>query len=257
MRPGTVRARFHLPPDHRASGHIRKGLSTMRTPWKQTTKTSEHWINGLVRRYKAAVRPELPKELRAWLRGAYGRASPPTSKDIIFIDLKWFRCLPPSGHVEFHRTLDRLYLWATKEAGVPPDFANSWGDAVHAIYDSPPRAAAFSLAFVEAAREVDWRRLGLPGTTNFRAAVHRGRVWMLRDEILGRDLFVGDSLTFAARLEPVAVPGQVITSRAFAEAFAASGNQRFECRSLGTRFLPKTEHRFPAYELIRKGVDQG
>jgi len=223
------------------------------TPWKQF-KTASSWllIKDLVRRLGVADGKDPADEMRGWLKTVSRDWVPPTSKDIIFTDLKNFQYLSPSRHVDFHRMLERIYFWSVRMAGSRPLFANNWGDAIHVIYDSPPQAAAFSLAFVEAAAEVNWRYYGLPASTNFRVGIHHGRVQMHKDRILNRNLFVGDSVTHAARLEPVASPGEVLMSKAFVDALSASDDGRFECKYVGNKYLSKAEREYPAFGLYRK-----
>jgi class 3 adenylate cyclase len=225
---------------------------TKRTSWKQLGKTSEFQIKGLIRRLKVANGMAPADDLRDWLKAVSGDWIPPTSKNIIFADLKRFRDLSPSRHVDFHRMLERIYSWSTHMAGGRPLFANTWGDAIHAIYDSAPQAAAFSLAIVDAAAAVNWQYYGLSTDTNFRVGIHHGPVQMHKDKILGRNLFVGASVIQAARIEPAAKPGQILTSRVFADILNASKDARFECKFIGEKYLSKTEKICPAFGLFRK-----
>jgi class 3 adenylate cyclase len=173
-------------------------------------------------------------------------------RDIVFADLQRFQYIDPSKHVAFRHMLERLYSHAVGRAGSRPLYTNTWGDGLHLIYNSPAAAAGFSLAFVEAACLVDWKALGLSLDTNFRVGIHRGYVHMHKDKIGGKKLFVGANITHAARIEPAAIPGQVLTSKAFAESMNESKNDCFECVFVGDRYLAKSEKKFAAYQAIRR-----
>jgi class 3 adenylate cyclase len=220
--------------------------------WTRIGRWHESWVKGLSRRARIANGIGTGDDLQNWVGAISTDRVVSTKKTIVFADLPRFQYLSPFKHVDFHRTLERIYSWSASLAGGRPSFVNTWGDALHAIYDSPTQGAAFSLAFVEAAAKVNWQYLGLSADTNFRVGIHYGRVQMHRDKILGHNLFVGCAVTLAARIEPTAIPGQILTSGTFAEALNSSGRGRFQCVYVGERYLSKTEEKYPAYQLSRK-----
>jgi len=224
----------------------------MRTTWKRFGKASDLRIKDFIRLLGVKNGMAPADDLSGWIETTSSDWVTPVLKVILFADLPRFQDLSPSKHVAFHRKFERIFTWALRAAGGRPVFANTWGDGLHAIFDSPARAAAFSLALIDAAAAVDWKFFGLPADTNYRVGIHRGHVQLHKDLILGRNLFVGASITHAARLEPAAIPGQILTSKAFADILNASDDLRFECKYIGNRYLSKTKMLYPAFELFRK-----
>lgn len=226
-----------------------------RSSWKQFGKASERRIKDLICRLKIARRVATADDLHSWIEASSDDRVTRVLKSILFADLPRFQHLSPSKHVAFHRKLERIFFWALHASGGRPLFANTWGDGLHVIFDSPLEAAAFSLAWIDASKKVDWRGFGLSADTNFRVGIHYGYVQMHKNSIIGRQIFVGASITHAARLEPAAIPGQVLTSKAFADILNTSTDGRFECVFIGERYLSKTEQKYPAFRLHRKDPD--
>jgi class 3 adenylate cyclase len=226
----------------------------MLTQLNQLSRKIELGYKGLIRRRMVANGTASEDDRREWLKASTsGHWVRPTSHSILYGDLKRFQDLSASKHVEFHRMLEHLYAWSAGMAGGSPLSGSFWGDAILGIFSSPSQAAAFSLAFKEAAATVNWRYFGLAEGSGFRLGLHQGLLQRHEDKILNQHVYVGASVTFSARIQQAALPGkEILTSKAFAKLLNASGDPRYECRSVGNRLLPKINVLCPAFELRRK-----
>ena len=226
----------------------------MRTLWKQLT--FELGMKNLTRFFMGGSGVTSLEDVHNWTATTKtpkkGRV-PPVLKVIVFADLQRFQHIDPSKHIAFRYMLERLYSYALSKAGSRPLYTNTWGDGLHLVFNSSEDAAAFCLALVEVGPLIPWKTLGLSADTNFRVGIHSGHVHMHKDKIGGKRLFVGANITHAARIEPVALPGQVLASKAFADSLNASNHDGFECVFVGERYLPKCgEKKFEAYQVIRR-----
>lgn len=112
-----------------------------------------------------------------------------------------------------------------------PCSLNTWGDAVYAVFDSAHDAGCFALELTRMVQEGerDWLQKGLyweerigdcPDAVkhplNIRTGLHAGPVVMFYDPVVRRLGFTGTHVNRAARIEPIAKPGEVFASEEFA-----------------------------------------
>jgi class 3 adenylate cyclase len=162
-----------------------------------------------------------------------------------------------------------------------PRSVNTWGDAVYAIFDFAYDAGCFALELAEMILEgrEDWinHKLYSEGgldedgepiqyPLNVRIGLHTGPVFMHYDPVVRRLGFTGEHVNRAARIEPIAKPGEVFASEEFA-ALAELGaeirrrarpdgadeDNGFVCEYAGSRALAKNfPGRFRIYRVLPK-----
>lgn len=170
---------------------------------------------------------------------------------LLFCDVAGFSRLDDARAPAFFRqVMGRL---AAVMAGYGPAVMarNSWGDAIHAVIGDAPAAAALMLDLQDAMTGLDLAGLGLPPDLALRVGGHLGPVYQGFDRVVGAPGFYGAQVTRCARIEPVAFPGKVFVSEAFAAELALSGGA-FACDYVGTIPLAKGFGRMPMYLLRRR-----
>ena len=135
-----------------------------------------------------------------------------------------------------------------------PISVNTWGDAVYAVFDRAEDAGNFALELVQMiaeARDV-WTRNNLAWEEKMpngeaprvrplsvRIGLHTGPVYMHFDPVVRRLGFTGAHVNRAARIEPVAVAGEVYASEEFASLATLNHAKGFACEFAGTMSLAK------------------
>jgi class 3 adenylate cyclase len=132
------------------------------------------------------------------------------------------------------------------------DFANSWGDAVFAVFDTAEAAADAGLALQAALLRIAPTELGLDRPTQMRVSLHFGPVYFGIDPITGRDTFYGTEISRAARVEALTPPGSVYASEPLAAVLANTSSDRFSATYVGKIDLPKGFGQYPLYALRRR-----
>ena len=160
-----------------------------------------------------------------------------------------------------------------------PRSVNTWGDAIYAVFDFSHDAGQFALELTKMIRdgESEWRQRGLvyheydagqekivERPLNIRVGLHTGPVLAHYNPVLRQLGFTGSHVSRAARIEPVARPGEVYASEEFA-AMAELGveisrrdpdatrprNDGFVCEYAGSMALAKNyPGRFRIYRVI-------
>ncbi len=117
-------------------------------------------------------------------------------------------------------------------------FRKTWGDAIHAVFRTATAAARAALEMTAAtARLVDELEFGR--RLAFRVAVHFGTADTGIDPVEETASFFGPQLSFAARIVPVAPPGGVFVTEAFAAQLCLEGAVGMVCTYVGTTSLAK------------------
>ena len=133
-------------------------------------------------------------------------------------------------------------------------FANSWGDAVFAVFDTAEAAADAALALQTALLDISADELGIVGTTQMRVSLHYGPVYSGLDLVSGRETFYGTEISRAARVEPLTPPGSVYASEPLAAVLANTAADKFRATYVGKIDLPKGFGQYPLYALRRSGA---
>lgn len=156
-----------------------------------------------------------------------------------------------------------------------PMSLNTWGDAIYAVFDFAKDAGAFALELTQMVEEGrgDWIKNGLyyeekreeglvKQPIRIRVGLHTGPVFMTYDPVVRQRVFNGAHVNRAARIEPVARPGEVYASEEFAALSELSraedksrglggGGSSFVCEYAGSMRLAKGyPGRFRIYRLL-------
>jgi len=132
---------------------------------------------------------------------------------------------------------------------------NTWGDAIFAVFQSAPTAAAAALDLCEQLKQVDCSRLGVREGTAMRIALHYGATYSGDDPVTRRTNYYGNEVALAARIEPVTPSGSVYVTEPFAAVLEMEKDQPFVCNYVGKIALPKGYGTFPLYRLSRQTAD--
>jgi class 3 adenylate cyclase len=126
------------------------------------------------------------------------------------------------------------------------------GDTLYMVFDSAGDAALYALELSELVHAASWADVGLPPGFSLRIALHCGPVYCGTDPVTGSAIYTGPHASRAARIEPIAPPGQVYASAAFAAVAAASAADGFSLRYVGNIPLAGRSGSMPLYHLQRE-----
>jgi class 3 adenylate cyclase/tetratricopeptide (TPR) repeat protein len=99
---------------------------------------------------------------------------------------------------------------------------NSWGDGIFAMFDTVKIAGEAAISMQRRIQSFDFAELGLPATLALRVGGHYGPVSFAKDVLTERQSPFGSQIAYAARIEPIAIPGSILVSEAFAARLAIS-----------------------------------
>jgi len=165
--------------------------------------------------------------------------TPQEIRAMLFADVVGFSRWPEQCVPLFIREVLGRVAAIQKQKDARPLYVNTWGDAICAVFENVETAGHFALALQNTLRETDWKTTDLQRDIGFRIALHAGPVYKCFDPLLGRNTYNGAHVNRAARIEPVAVEGQIFASDAFAALAAIAKADEFLCDYAGTRELPK------------------
>ena len=129
---------------------------------------------------------------------------------------------------------------------------NTWGDAIFAVFQDAPTAAAAALDLCEKLAQVDCKALGVREGTAMRIALHYGATYFGFDPVTRRTNYYGNEVALAARIEPVTPSGSVYVTEPFAAVLEMEHDHPFDCNYVGKIELPKGYGTFPLYRLSRR-----
>lgn len=174
-------------------------------------------------------------------------------KALLFSDVKGFSQLDEKSCLAFSRSffsgVDADIL--NKYAGFI-DLKNTWGDALHLVFNDPVKAGCVALELQEWVKQYPWPGIRPEARPQMRIGLHVGVVTPVDDPILGKRNYVGRNTSKAARIEPITEEGQIYVSGAFAAFAALAEDCPFVCEYVGTRELAKHAGPMAVYMLQRK-----
>lgn len=108
----------------------------------------------------------------------------------------------------------------------PPILINTWGDAIHAAAETAIDLAGYATTLVESTARLDFSSFGLKTQPRFRVALHAGPVYVGLHPLTGRSMVFGHHVNRAARIEPIAEPGEILASQHFVALLRAEMDAR-------------------------------
>ncbi len=168
----------------------------------------------------------------------------------LFADFAGFGKLSESDMPDFWQEIMGNVSRSLDGLGDHVVYKNTWGDACFAAFDTAESAAEAALSIQERLHRNSRFRNGA-----MRLSLHRGAVFVAEDPVVGRLAPFGSEISKAARIEPVAVPGQIFVSEAFAASIAAETDNRFTLNYLGRRPLAKNAGEERLYRLGKHARD--
>jgi len=185
---------------------------------------------------------------------------------MLFADVVGFSKLVEEQLPHFMHTFLKQIAQRLDALPVQPRMVNTWGDAIFAVMDDATSLIAYATALREVVCATRWEDLGLPHTMSIRIGVHAGPVFEAVDSITRRKNTFGSHVNWAARIEPVTLPGHIYASQQFVALLTtelySTGNSdpaawpmRFQY--LGRQALAKNFGVMPVYSIkSRKAVIQ-
>jgi class 3 adenylate cyclase len=173
-------------------------------------------------------------------------------RSLLFADVSGFSRLSENAYAEFLEHFLEMTRSILDEQGHL--VANTWGDAIFAVFDTTTAAGRAALD-LQACILAEPRFAALQtadGSTRalrLRIALHAGPVREVSDAVTGRRNFVGRHTNLAARLEPIAEEGQIYVTGDFAALSTVENAGAFDFRYVGRRTLPKNAGCIPVYHL--------
>lgn len=129
------------------------------------------------------------------------------------------------------------------------NFVNTWGDAIIATFPSARNCAECALDIRDFFSR-NGRQKGVADGLSTRIALHVGEVILAHNPILNRTDIFGAAVHVAARLEPKATPGSVVSTKAFADALKEISGLGPKTYSLGQVVLPKDYGTIEAFLVL-------
>jgi class 3 adenylate cyclase/tetratricopeptide (TPR) repeat protein len=208
-------------------------------------------------------------------------------KSMLFADIVGYSKLHEQAIPDFVESfMGRVSQLAASSKHAPLS-VNTWGDAVYAVFDFARDAGLFALEITQMVQEAksDWLEKGLyweeyrgenkepiKHPLDVRIGLHTGPVVIHYDPLVRRLIFSGAHVNRAARIEPVAEPGEVFASEEFTAlaeldveidwrradkggSDRSDGGAGFVCEYAGTMQLAKHyPGRFRIYRVLPKRI---
>jgi class 3 adenylate cyclase len=212
------------------------------------TKADIRAWRALGRRVVAIPAGPVPRDLAFPQRPPLGSGMRREIRSILFADYKGFSRLGERDLPLFMAQVMGGIAEVLSRFGDHVEFRNTWGDAIYAVIDTPPTAAALALALQARLTELP-AALTPPGdVAGMRIGLHYGPVWVGTDRITGNRVWYGSEVNRTARIEPVTPVGGVYCTESFAAALLMEDCRNCRFTPAGRVALPKG---FGEVELYR------
>jgi hypothetical protein len=230
------------------------GTADFLAQWTTAGSETKCHIIDLAKLRQAQLPPPAPKEdVAAPILG--DKMSRPV-KAMLFADVagfskirEWQQYPYRTAYADYLRNLFRSPF------GKTAIYANTWGDALHVVFDNVANAARFACELLEptVAEPPNWEEYGLGKITPFRVGLHTGPVFELTDLFQGRSEFAGQHVTRAARIEPATLRGCAYASEQFAAHLVMEAGNEFLIEGVGQHSLAKGYDRCALYRVQLAG----
>jgi len=155
-------------------------------------------------------------------------------KAMLFADVRGFGALSDSKVPVFLDKVQTPLAECLKAFGHKVQYLNTWGDGLFIVFSSVEEAAEAAIEMQNCFHSCDLEAAGLPDFLALRIGGHYGPVHEKRDPFLGGMGIFGNEVSYAARIEPLTVPGSIYISEAFACALAVNAADKYRSESVGT-----------------------
>ena len=139
-----------------------------------------------------------------------------------------------------------------RNSGVQIETCNTWGDAIYFVFRTVADAGLTALRITEHVNSIDWQQRGFKAPMTLRTGLHVGPVFRVIDPVTEATIHTGAHVSRAARIEPIAPPGEVYASEAFAAVAAADNVNEFQCDYVGVTPMAKGYGEFATYHVRRR-----
>lgn len=158
---------------------------------------------------------------------------------ILFGDVKGFSKLRDKQMPDFIAQF--LGCWARVLAPFESETAlvNTWGDGLFLVMTDLLAAARCAVDLRDRSNEIERTSVGLPEDLVLRLGMHFGPIYEAVDPVTGRGNAFGSSVTTAARVEPITLPGEIFITEHTAAALALEADADIHVRFAGTIELAK------------------
>jgi class 3 adenylate cyclase/tetratricopeptide (TPR) repeat protein len=134
-------------------------------------------------------------------------------------------------------------------SGVEIETFNTWGDAIYFVFRNVRDAGLTALGITQHVNSIDWTQRGFRSPMTLRTGLHVGPVYRVVDPVTKASTHTGAHVSRAARIEPIAPPGEVYASEAFAAMAAADQVAEFVCDYVGVTPMAKDYGEFATYHV--------
>jgi class 3 adenylate cyclase/tetratricopeptide (TPR) repeat protein len=154
-------------------------------------------------------------------------------KAMLFADVRGFGALSDHLVPVFLDTVLAPLAEELKKFGHKVNHVNTWGDGLFVVFSSVEDAAAAAIDLQGCFHACDLKAAGLPEFLALRVGGHYGPILEKQDAFLGKPGYFGNEVSYAARIEPMTVPGSIYVSEAFACALAVGQADKYRSESVG------------------------
>lgn len=223
----------------------RAGTYWMRQRWESLFPgTSDHIGCGSNKQTAGNTRAAAP-----------GQGTGREVKALLFGDVKGFSKLkeelvPKFWEVVIGGLTETLERFQKQTQSV--SYWNTWGDAIFVVIDSVAHGAECALRLQERIQRTNFAAAGLPADMSMRFGMHVGAVYRSKDPVTKAKTWYGSQVSRAARIEPVAQPGEIYVSEPFACVLALEALEDYDCEYVGRQQAAKAYGAFRMYRLRRR-----
>jgi class 3 adenylate cyclase len=154
---------------------------------------------------------------------------------ILFADFAGYSKLNELDYGIFRERILRPIAGILNACGPALLHRNTWGDGLYLVFDDCVVAARCALEIRDFIAAVDWAELGLSLRLAVRIGGHVGPLRIAEDPITRQPSFSGPHVVRAARIEPIAPPGEVFVTEAFAAFLEMHGATLLRVEYVGRR----------------------
>lgn len=176
-------------------------------------------------------------------------------KALLFADIRHYSRLTEEHMPAFIEHFYGLVSRLIHRSPTPPVATEDRGDGIYCVFDTAWQAAHFALNLNDCMKRLPWNDL-IGRDLQLRIGLHCGPIHEFTNPITGRLSYTGTHVSRAARIEPVAPPGQVYASREFAALASverpAHSDHDFTCAYVGLTEWHKDYGVEPTFQVRRR-----